>query len=151
MGADLIGASYIALPFPEGFSKDAAHHALQRAVFSLTEEQVDSILEGYGIDGVEEDESSDGQLLDYAKIGLDDYIFSRLSYHRYHTSIAISPDESYWLGWAGGTSYGDDPYDDWTSFCIFLAVVSVAGDPLVEATRIDTRLGRYLKPLSEVI
>lgn len=143
MGMDLIGTSYVTFvsgPMP---SEWAATNALRRALFSLPEETLSEAADLWGFD---EDDDSDA-VLGRAVVGWKDAATARLSGHRFHTIVADT--DAFYICWAGGGSWGDDPYDEWSDLCIFLWVLQQA-PALVSVFGVDPDVSKYLKDLKDV-
>lgn len=154
MGADLIGVGYIAFSDTAPYPVDEAHEALRRLVFGLPEDKLEDYLTDLNLDlDVPDDDDNAGRdvLLTCLLTGLDDFVAAYSHGHRHHSWAAGAPDGSYWLGWAGGTSFGDDPYDGWSEFVALLNLIPEGGPDLVKTLRLDSPPDKYLKPRKEVV
>lgn len=150
MGMDLIGTTYVAIVRSEPAPTDeVAKDALRRVLFSLPEEKLDEAADSWSwLD--EDDEESDtfsDTLLDRALSGWKDIHSALFDFHRFH--VAVASNDEFMVMWAGGGSWGDDPYEDWNDLCIFLWVLYQAPD-LVPIFGVDANVPKYLKDLKDV-
>jgi len=154
MGMDIIGVTYAALP---GFDPDTiaekAEEIIRRALFALPQERVEEIEEEYSylLDDLDDDDTEDENreaLVGYAMAGFDDYHMGRTGGHRFHAFVASSPDD-YHIIFAGGGSWGDDPWEGFSSLCFFLHLASMS-EHMRAFFHVETNIERLLKPLSEV-
>ncbi len=149
MGMDLIGTSYVTIVSGSPMPSDAeAVSALRRTVFSLPEETLIEAANYWNFDDVDDESGGiSDALLDQALSGWQDVADAILSGHRFHTVVAETSE--FYISWAGGGSWGDDPYDGWTDLCVFLWIVRQA-PYLVPIFGVDADVSKYLKDLKDV-
>lgn len=111
MGMELLTFDWTA----ESSKHDKA--AVEAAITAITDEWLDDNYDHLQMYGSADDYD---EMRDYLRRGAADYDWHLAGTHRYGTSRPVGIGLTQWIYTAGGSSWGDDPYDDWSALASFI-------------------------------
>ncbi len=125
MGQELLTYSWVSELRPGGHSKhDKA--AVEAAIAAITDKWFDEEDDRLQLEFFAGDDF-DG-MRDYLRDGAVDYEAHIEGTHPYGTSRPIGDGKTFWIHTAGGSSYGDDPYEGWSALGSFLTACAMLPD-----------------------